>query len=212
MLSRIASRWLRCAGLLCGAVVLLLDSARAELVRVNGVAVEMRRLTVAGAPQVAAARLMHRWQAGGAGSPVTLASVGGGMVVGRQRGPLHEAVLFRAGTAASRSEATISVTHLALGVRPVPPLPFALPWSARTLSVVESGKGEGASTEFVVLLDVPSRQTATGLPSVLRRSHWSVQSTGPWRATRGAESLLIIARALPRGTALVIQYRRGFGR
>lgn len=212
MLSLVASPRMHLAALLCCAVVLPPGRAHAEQVRVNGVAVEVRRLTVAGEPQTAATRLRRRWQAASAGSHVTLAPAGGGVVVGRQRGLLHEAVLFRSGVSSVRSEATISVTHLALGLRPVPSLPFTMPWPARTVSVVESGSGDTASTEFVVLVDAAMRPTITGLASALRRDDWTLQSVEPWRATRGSESLLVVVRAWSRGTALVIQQRGGVGR
>ncbi len=212
MLILVVLRLVRFAALLCCAAVLLSGRAHAELVRVNGVAVEVRRLTVAGEPQVAAVRLSRRWRAAGVGSHVTLTPVGDGVVVGRQRGALHEAVLFRGGASFARSEATISVTHLSLGVRPVPSLPVAMPLPVRTVSVVESGAGDTASIEFVVLVDAALRPTTTGLTSALRHDGWSLQSVEPWRATRGSESLLIVARGSSRGTSLVVQKRGGIRR
>lgn len=186
-------------------------SARAELVYVNGIGIELRSLAVRGDPRAAALQLAGRWRHRQQDSPVTLVETGDGLVVGRQRGAIHETALFKQGPMSGMSQVTVSATHVGLGARAVPAPPFVLPRGLRLLSVVESGVGGDVSAEFVLVADrtLPLMQVA--VRSAAEAAGWTVQSAAPLRASRKAESLVVVMRPLPRGLSLVIQHRRNVG-
>lgn len=182
--------------------------ARAELVHVNGIAIELRSLTVRGEPRAAALQLAERWRHRQPEANVTLMETGAGVVVGRQRGPIHETALFKRGAASLQSQVTVSATHLGLGARALPRAPFELPRGSRLLSVVETISGGSTSAEFVIAVERSVVFTRAAARSAALAADWSVQASEPIRAARRGESLVVVVQPLNRGAALVIQHRR----
>ena len=184
---------------------------RAELAYVNGVAMELRSLAVRGEPRAAALQMAGRWQRREPGSPVMLIEAGGGVVVGRQRGPIHETALFKPGASGAESRVTVAVTHLGLGARALPRPPFQLPRGSRLLSVVETATRRGTSAEYVLLLEQSAARARTALQTAAAADQWVLQSADPIRAERGSESLVVVVQELPHATSVVIQHRRERG-
>ena len=185
--------------------------ARAELVYVNGVGIELRSLAVRGEPRAAALQMAERWRHRQPASTVTLVETRGSVVVGRQRGPIHETALFKRGSAPGQSQVIVSATHLGLRARALPAPPFALPRGSRELSVVESGGSGSTSAEIVIVTDRSMALTHIAVRSAAEASGWTLQSTDPLRAARRAESLMVVVQPLDRGASVVIQHRRNVG-
>lgn len=215
MLSRHELEWTRVpAAMLIAVLITVLIAAapaRAELAYVNGIAIELRSLAVRGEPRVAAEQMAERWRRRHPESAVMLVEAGGGVVVGRQRGPIHEAALFKRGVSAQQSQVTVSVTHLGLGARALPSPPFALPRGARLLSVVETAVGLGTSVEFVVVIDRPVSLAYAAVQSAAAAADWTIQAAEPLRAVRRGEALVVVVQPLRRGVSLVMQHRRNIG-
>lgn len=180
----------------------------AELVFVNGIAIELRSLTVRGEPRAVALQLAERWRRREPEASVTLMETDAGVVVGRQRGPIHETALFKRGSSSLQSQVTVSATHLGLGARALPSAPFELPRGARLLSVVETMSGGGTSAEFVIAVNRSVVLTSAATRSAVLAADWRVQASEPIRAVRGGESLVVVVQPLNRGASLVIQHRR----
>ena len=211
MLMRPTTRQRRSFALLLLSLLVSPAVLRAELVYVNGIAIELRSLTVRGEPRAAALQLAERWRRRQPAANVTLMEAGGGVVVGRQRGALHETALFKRGASLRQSEVTVSAVHLGVGVRALPRAPFELPRGSQLLSVVETVSGSGTSAEFVIAVGRSVALTHTAARSAVAAADWTVQASEPIRAVRKGESLVVVVQPLNRGSALVIQHRRSVG-
>jgi hypothetical protein len=211
MLRRHRSSWASVLAVVVLAALAAAAPVRAELAYVNGIAIELRRLGVRGEPRSAALRLAERWRRREPESAVMLVEAGGGVVVGRQRGPIHETALFKRGVSPQHSQVTVAVTHLGLGTRTLPSPPFALPRGSRLLSVVEAAVGSGTSAEFVVVVEQTAGLAYAAVRSAAITANWTVQAAEPVRAVRSAESLVVVVQPMRRGVSLVIQHRRNAG-
>lgn len=181
-------------------------------VRVNGVALELRHGEVGvGRPALAAA-LVAQWRSAGDATPTALA-VGTRVVIGRQRGRLHETVMLR-DTGHGRTHVLVAVTDLGVGVSRPPRPPLGLPIGQRVLQVVEHGGGRHAARTFTLRSDEEPPVASGRWRRALAAAGWSPRVTAPdargprrwvlW-AERGNERLEAVFIARDDGARIVLQ-------
>jgi hypothetical protein len=184
-------------------------------VRVDGVPLSIRSGDFSVARPRIAEGLLARWEGSGAAAPIITAG-DGRTVIGRQRGPLHEAVtLTDVGPARTR----IVVTVRDLRIRASAPArpPAGLPNGMRTLRVVEHlGRADGART-FSFDLDKPPSQALERWRRSMAITGWQVRvmdsvgrdpQLGVLWATRGRERLEAVFGPGASGTRIVMQVSR----
>ena len=112
----------------------------ATTVRINGVRFDIVSLSIAGRPDAMALELARAWRAEGPGTPHVL-QFGETLVVGRQRGSLHETVSISPTSVPRRLEVRVAVQNLSVVPGPVATLPFRAPSGLRVRNVVEHASG-----------------------------------------------------------------------
>jgi hypothetical protein len=110
-------------------------------VRINGVRFDIVSLSIAGQRDAMALALARAWRAEGTARPHVL-QLGNSLVVGRQRGSLHETVSISPGAASRLLEVRVAVQDLSLLPGRMASLPFAAPSGLRLRNVVEHASGE----------------------------------------------------------------------
>jgi hypothetical protein len=112
----------------------------ATMVRINGVRFDIVSLSVAGRRDAMAQELARAWRAEGPATPHVL-QFGETLVVGRQRGSLHETVSITPTAVPRRLEVRVAVQNLSVLPGPVATLPFRMPSGLRVRNVVEHASG-----------------------------------------------------------------------
>jgi hypothetical protein len=153
-------------------------------VRVNGVPLEMRSGDFALAQSVLVAAVAARWQ-GADGKPPdpavsrsTLAD--GEVVLGRQRGHLHETVTFRP-HGPGRTRVLVAVNDLGAAASTPARPPVRLPAGQRLLQVVEHGTGRVAPRTFTIASGSGPKIALSQWRRALTAAGWSLRSVGPAR-------------------------------
>lgn len=163
-------------------------------VRVNGVPLEMRIAELPVAPGRLATALTTKWRTtGDALSPVevTRNTIGGGrIVIGRQRGRLHETVTLSE-IARGRTRVLVAVNDL--GARTVANLrlPAALPAGQRVLQVIEHGAGPHSTRTLILASDKLPEVALTQWRRALTSAGWSARTVPP--AAGGVRGWLLAA-------------------
>lgn len=151
-------------------------------VRVNGVPLELRSRVVAIAQPALVAAVAARWQ-GVDGKPSDAAFsrstfADGKVVLGRQRGRLHETVTLRS-HGPGRTRVLVVVNDLgAPAMTPARP-PVRLPAGQRLLQVVEHGSGRVAPRTFTIGSAADPRIALAQWRRALAAAGWSLRSVGP---------------------------------
>lgn len=150
-------------------------------VRVNGVPLELRSGEFAVPRAALETAIAVRWQGAGGGPPeaaISRSTMSDGQVVlGRQRGRLHETVTLRPiGPARTR----VLVAANDLGAAPVTPArpPVRLPAGQRLLQVVEHGDGRAAPRTFTFASEDGPQVALLQWRRALTAAGWSLRSAG----------------------------------
>jgi hypothetical protein len=179
-------------------------------VRVNGVPLELRRGELAATPSEISTAVLARWSARGTAVP-QVAAIHGRIVIGRQRGRLHETVsLGLAGP--GRTSVLVAVSDLGARLPPPARLPAGLPAGQRVLQVIETVGGRVTERAFTLESGRDPSVALAQWRRALAASGWSprVAATGAggglvlW-ADRGRERLDAVFVAAPEGARIVIQ-------
>lgn len=133
-----------CLLALAGAVQL--ESAFADVYRVNGIALAVERHIVTADPTALAAQVRASWNRREPTSPVSQDVAGGSIVLGQLRGGLHQTLHLRPIGTSGQVEIIGSTTDLRIAPRAIPQLPLLFPFGTRLLSVVEPASISGTTT------------------------------------------------------------------
>jgi hypothetical protein len=185
----------------------------------NGVLMEVRVLRLAAEPAALAAALEPDWAALRALSqpPATQAAAASSasrILLGRQRGSLHETVTLSAAGARGQTLAILSVLDLSRPVSEAPAPPFALPPGTRVVSRTEwiageGGRGRGERT-FVVHRTASPTADLQRLERAARSAGWTFTDSpaaarSPLRiARRGSAELTLVATPREGGSAITM--------
>jgi hypothetical protein len=188
---------------------------------VNGVPLATRVLTVRGAPDAVAARLLAHWRADPSVHWVHAQAFGSRLVVGRRAGPVAVAATVHAAPTRGYSRVVVAVTDTRVPLRPEPSLgalraPAGLQW----LSVSESPPVHVSrdppdaqpvlrSAEFLGVMDVPPELSRLRWIASLRRAGFVLSQQGVQQieAHRVGESLWVGFQSLGSRTGVVLQRR-----
>ena len=198
-----------------GTLLRPVGAADVAVMRVNGLPIATHELALRSDAAGAASRLAAQWRKAEPAVTVLLTRTGDGFVVGRQRGPLHQAVLIRpAPGRAKASTAVVSVMDLRDRARVAPLPPFAPPRQMRVLQVIESLQPGALATQLVAIDTRGLSDAALDLERRLMQAGWRIQRSprvaSPGRAAgvglsalRGSSWMSVVLRAEPAGTSIV---------
>lgn len=186
-------------------------AAASHHVRVNGVPMVWREVTVRGTPQSIAPRLLARWQAQFPDGWGHTARYGRRIVVGyrHRRLTLSASVLPAASRLASR--VVISATDTSWPVRPMPRVrSLRLPGGSAWISATESAPGGARTVEYLGVSQARFAVSRLRWIAALRRAGFDVDPTpavGPIDARRGSEWLWLLLQPQGAQTAITMQQR-----
>lgn len=183
----------------------------AHHVRVNGVPMVWREVTVRGTPQSIAPSLLARWQAQFPDGWGHTAQHGRRIVVGyrHRRLTLSASVLPAASRLASR--VVISATDTSWPVQPMPRVrSLRLPGGSAWISATESARGGARTVEYLGVSKARFEVSRLRWIAALRRAGFDVDSTkegGPIHARRASEWLWLLLQPQGAQTAITMQQR-----
>jgi hypothetical protein len=194
------------------------SAAGSSTVHVNGVPLVMRVLTVRGAPDEIAARLLARWRMDPAAQWVHEGTFGSRIVVGQRQGPVAVAATVVAAPAPGYSRVVISVTDARKPLRPpAPPGLLRSPPGLQWLSVIDSladplprdSRAVPRSIEYLGVMDASPEVSRLRWIASLRRAGFALQphAAGQIEAYRHGETMWLAFQAVGSRTSVVLQRR-----
>ncbi len=183
-------------------------------VRVNGIDFAVRTTELAASRDAVASQVLTLWTAQGTIRP-TLVELPDRIVIGRQRGVIHETISLRSLVSSQRIFIEYAAQDISAARRPRISLPFVAPSGAQILQTVEFLDDPRGAREFVLHLRRTPTVAVLSLGDALRASGWSIarrtiadragERAAMLFAERAGEQAELIARTEGDGVRVVLR-------